>query len=901
MHWHMLYWCTSAELYESPAPFLVVVESRPGLVGLLRLLNNLDISIPPLDLLVTETVAKIWFRFGSDFFGSGVYSSFVKLVVGSSNLYPPLTSLSSASSVPPSVLLHLHSQLVVPAEHLGPSPSLAYISDTLGQKRRREREAQENVKPVASASSSSRRSLAQQARRQRELAAAMERELTGAESSDANVRSNAQKFRRQVEAAERRLDIAPNCDSSEALARILDFNVDNFGSIYRVYPQAQRMYMTHWVQLLWVHGCAMGRLIFPWGAEYGQAVLQAQKVGHDMTRGIHGHFKGLDSVSTATTVAVFSVGEQDTGDMRNQPQAQSVAEHGFMLVRATFSRTPNANAAFTRVHVRFGVRTRSNLGEIRPSRGLKARQERHMIDSGSERLPNTVPRVKRREGISGRPTRTPIISAGGSTPAGIMITLTHHNVAQQTFFSFRPPPSPFSSIGIPGTPNFRVNAYFPTGCLVSGRPTRTPIISAGGSTPAGIMITLTHHNVAQQTFFSFRPPPSPFSSIGIPGTPNFRVNAYFPTGCLVSGRPTRTPIISAGGSTPAGIMITLTHHNVAQQTFFSFRPPPSPFSSIGIPGTPNFRVNAYFPTGCLVSGRPTRTPIISAGGSTPAGIMITVTHHNVTQQTFFSFRPPPSPCAAPSLATMDRKSIVLATLLQSTEADIDDYKAWIGASRYLSPESHVSWTGLPPGNAVFNASNVLDWIKLGKFNDDLTFLAVVRCMAITFSGYKTMKIDLSLSTDDFCALPNSIATTGIYDDFLRSWEVHSRSTPAIQVCDAPTDSIRLSPWDLIFLFIWYNLQHQNTPPESRVKQHVNWLLTHYLRRHRTTATFLARRSEIAASNAQPPSGPDVIDISDDEEPSQSSEPAREIIELSDSDSDGEISATFLYTGERGQC
>ncbi|KAJ7163167.1 hypothetical protein C8R46DRAFT_1102629 [Mycena filopes] len=104
---------------------------------------------------------------------------------------------------------------------------------SLGQKRRREREAQENVKPVASASSSSRRSLAQQARRQRELAAAMERELTGAESSDANVRSNAQKFRRQVEAAERRLDIAPNCDSSEALARILDFNVDNFGKFRR--------------------------------------------------------------------------------------------------------------------------------------------------------------------------------------------------------------------------------------------------------------------------------------------------------------------------------------------------------------------------------------------------------------------------------------------------------------------------------------------------------------------------------------------------------------------------------------------------------------------------------------------------------------------------------------------
>ncbi|KAJ7430815.1 hypothetical protein B0H11DRAFT_902572 [Mycena galericulata] len=54
---------------------------------------------------------------------------------------------------------------------------------------------------------------------------------------------------------------------------------------------------------------------------------------------------------------------------------------------------------------------------------------------------------------------------------------------------------------------------------------------------------------------------------------------------------------------------------------------------------------------------------------------------------------------------MDRKDFVLATLLQCTETDINDYKRWIG---------------LPPTNTVFNASNVLDWIKLDKFDDYLT-------------------------------------------------------------------------------------------------------------------------------------------------------------------------------------
>ncbi|KAJ7662666.1 hypothetical protein DFH06DRAFT_1296271 [Mycena polygramma] len=51
---------------------------------------------------------------------------------------------------------------------------------SLAQQRRREREAQENTKPVASESSKLRRSAAQRARRQRELAAVIERDLQSA-------------------------------------------------------------------------------------------------------------------------------------------------------------------------------------------------------------------------------------------------------------------------------------------------------------------------------------------------------------------------------------------------------------------------------------------------------------------------------------------------------------------------------------------------------------------------------------------------------------------------------------------------------------------------------------------------------------------------------------------------
>ncbi|KAJ7022803.1 hypothetical protein C8F04DRAFT_1240580 [Mycena alexandri] len=109
-------------------------------------------------------------------------------------------------------------------------PDLRLSWGALGQKRRREREARENVKPVACASSGSRRSMAQRARRQRELAAGIERDLTARQSNDEDVRSQAQKFRRKIEAAERRLDITPDCDTSQALDRILDLNINNFGS-----------------------------------------------------------------------------------------------------------------------------------------------------------------------------------------------------------------------------------------------------------------------------------------------------------------------------------------------------------------------------------------------------------------------------------------------------------------------------------------------------------------------------------------------------------------------------------------------------------------------------------------------------------------------------------------------
>ncbi|KAJ7468183.1 hypothetical protein FB451DRAFT_1560649 [Mycena latifolia] len=57
---------------------------------------------------------------------------------------------------------------------------------------------------------------------------------------------------------------------------------------------------------------------------------------------------------------------------------------------------------------------------------------------------------------------------------------------------------------------------------------------------------------------------------------------------------------------------------------------------------------------------------------------------------------------------MDEKSRVLATLLQSTDADIDDYKRW---SRFPSSLAQ---------DPAYSASNVLDWIKLDKFREYLS-------------------------------------------------------------------------------------------------------------------------------------------------------------------------------------
>ncbi|KAF8215186.1 hypothetical protein K438DRAFT_1926757 [Mycena galopus ATCC 62051] len=103
---------------------------------------------------------------------------------------------------------------------------------SLGQKRRREREAQENSKPVASESSKSHRSVAQQARRQRELAAVIQKDLSTSSRCHSNRRSEAQKLRRQMEAAHRHLEISPECDSTEALARLLDLDHDPYARVH---------------------------------------------------------------------------------------------------------------------------------------------------------------------------------------------------------------------------------------------------------------------------------------------------------------------------------------------------------------------------------------------------------------------------------------------------------------------------------------------------------------------------------------------------------------------------------------------------------------------------------------------------------------------------------------------
>ncbi|KAJ7826529.1 hypothetical protein B0H13DRAFT_1918134 [Mycena leptocephala] len=80
-----------------------------------------------------------------------------------------------------------------------------------------------------SASSSVRRSAAPKARRQRELAADIQQHLTTRQqptASDWHSQSEAQRLRRTVEAAENRLDIAPNCDSTHALDKLLMYHLE---------------------------------------------------------------------------------------------------------------------------------------------------------------------------------------------------------------------------------------------------------------------------------------------------------------------------------------------------------------------------------------------------------------------------------------------------------------------------------------------------------------------------------------------------------------------------------------------------------------------------------------------------------------------------------------------------
>ncbi|KAJ7436097.1 hypothetical protein B0H11DRAFT_1937047 [Mycena galericulata] len=73
-----------------------------------------------------------------------------------------------------------------------------------------------------STSINSRRSEAQRARRQRELAAMIHHHTVSAVDAA-----------KRIEEAERRLDATPNCDSTEALDRILDLNIDNWSRIRR--------------------------------------------------------------------------------------------------------------------------------------------------------------------------------------------------------------------------------------------------------------------------------------------------------------------------------------------------------------------------------------------------------------------------------------------------------------------------------------------------------------------------------------------------------------------------------------------------------------------------------------------------------------------------------------------
>ncbi|KAK7021184.1 hypothetical protein R3P38DRAFT_2965385 [Favolaschia claudopus] len=134
----------------------------------------------------------------------------------------------------------------------GPPPEQSSISKrSLAQKIRRERETRENVKPVESSASRSRRSIGQRARRQRELADKIEARLNSkaAVNTEHECRSQAQKFRRQIEAAERRLQANPNCDPTESLDILLEYDVDNI---------SQCRNESHWSRMRRIYSCSNG-------------------------------------------------------------------------------------------------------------------------------------------------------------------------------------------------------------------------------------------------------------------------------------------------------------------------------------------------------------------------------------------------------------------------------------------------------------------------------------------------------------------------------------------------------------------------------------------------------------------------------------------------------------------
>ncbi|KAK6977672.1 hypothetical protein R3P38DRAFT_3122777 [Favolaschia claudopus] len=102
-----------------------------------------------------------------------------------------------------------------------------------------------------SSASRSRRSIGQRARRQRELADKIEARLNSkaAVNTEHECRSQAQKFRRQIEAAERRLQANPDCDPTESLDIVLEYDVDNISRCRNE---------SHWSRMRRRYSCANG-------------------------------------------------------------------------------------------------------------------------------------------------------------------------------------------------------------------------------------------------------------------------------------------------------------------------------------------------------------------------------------------------------------------------------------------------------------------------------------------------------------------------------------------------------------------------------------------------------------------------------------------------------------------